>query len=152
MKKILVLLTILVLSACGNGASSSLEDFDNSNLKKDSKDKAFQSELPTRTPFEVESATFTPGPEGQEDLRQTFGFYGVDGEFMNLITYSGKVNFSGTDNSEQVEIGGNEGTFGEAENGSLSLHWEDGDLTYNLLADGEEVTKEELIEMANSFE
>ena len=71
---------------------------------------------------------------------------------MDLQTSSGVVHFSGTDNDEQVEIGDNEGTFGKTENGSLSLHWKDEDLTYHLMANGDEVTKDELIETAESFE
>ncbi|WP_421383406.1 DUF4367 domain-containing protein [Bacillus salacetis] len=153
MKKLFILVTILFLAACGNsGASSNLEDFDNSNLKDDLQEEAFQSELPTKMPFEVKGATFTPTPGDQREVMQTFQFEGVDGQFMDLKTNSGEVHFSGTDNDEQVEIGDHEGTFGKTENGSLSLHWEDGDLTYHLMANGDEVTKEELIETAGSFE
>jgi hypothetical protein len=153
MKRLFVLFVILFLGACGNsGTSSSLEDFDNSNLKEELKEEAFQSELPTKMPFEVKEATFTPTPGEQREVMQTFQFDGVDGQFMDLKTNSGEVHFSGTDNEEQVEIGDNEGTFGKTENGSLSLHWKDGDLTYHLMANGDEVTKEELIETATSFE
>ncbi|MEW4306006.1 DUF4367 domain-containing protein [Rossellomorea marisflavi] len=153
MKKALILIMgLLFLTACGNSASSSLEEYDNSDLKNDIQNEPFQSELPTKLPFEVDSATFTPAPGEQSKTMQTFQFEGVDGQFMDLKTNSGEVNFSGTDNDESVEIGDNEGTFGETKNGSLSLHWKDGDLTYQLMAKGDKVTKEELIETAKSFE
>ncbi|WP_044022439.1 DUF4367 domain-containing protein [Bacillus sp. SG-1] len=153
MKKLFVFVTILFLAACGNsGASSNLEDFDNSDLKEGLQEEAFQSELPTKLPFAVRGATFTPTPGDQRELRQTFQFDGVDGQFMDLRTNSGEVHFTGTDNDEQVKIGDHDGTIGETENGSLSLHWKDGDLTYHLMANGDEVTKEELIETAESFE
>jgi hypothetical protein len=153
LKKFFMFVVLLFLAACGNsGASSNLEDFDNSSLKEDLQEESFQSELPTKMPFEVEGATFTPSPGDQREIIQSFQFHGVDDEFMDLTTYSSEANFSGTDDDEQVEVGGNEGTFGEAENGSLRLLWKDGDLTYRFMAKGEEVTKEELIETAESFE
>jgi hypothetical protein len=153
LKKFLIFVLILFLAACGNsGASSNLEDFDNLSLKEDLQEEAFQSELPTKMPFDVEGATFTPTPGDQREIIQSFQFHGVDDEFMDLQTYSGEAHFSGTDNDEQVEIGDNEGTFGEYENGSFGLRWKDGDLTYRLMAKGDEVTKEELIETAESFE
>ena len=69
MKKLFVFVGILFLAACGNsGASSNLEDFDNSNLKEDLQEETFQSELPTQTPFEVEGATFTPPPGDQREI------------------------------------------------------------------------------------
>ncbi|WP_409250609.1 DUF4367 domain-containing protein [Bacillus sp. SCS-153A] len=153
MKKLFLLIGILFLTACGNsGASADLEDFNHSNLKESLQEEAFQSKLPTRTPFEVEGATFTPTPGDQRETIQTFQFHGVDDEFMDLKTYSGEAHFSGNQDDEQVNIGENEGTFGETENGSLSLYWQDGNLTYHLMANGEEVTKEELIATAESFD
>lgn len=153
MKKLFVFVGILFLAACSDsGALSNLKDFDHSNLKEDLQDETFQSELPTKTPFEVKGATFTPTPGDQRETIQTFQFHGVNDEFMDLKTFSGEANFSGTDNDEQVEVGENEGTIGETENGSLSLHWKDGDLTYHLMANGDDVTKDELIETAESFE
>lgn len=153
MKKLFLFVGILFLAACSDsGASSNLKDFDHSNLKEDLQDETLQSELPTKTPFEVEGATFTPTPGDQRETIQTFQFHGVNDELMDLKTFNGEANFSGTDNDEQVEVGENEGTIGETENGSLSLHWKDGDLTYHLMANGDEVTKDELIETAESFE
>jgi hypothetical protein len=151
-KKLIVFLAVLLLTACGNDASSNLEKFDHSKLEEDIKDEAYQSKLPTGFPFEIESASYTPVPENQRDTMQTFQFYGINGEYIELRTNSGEVHFSGIEGSEQVSVNNHDGTFGETENGSLSLHWEDGDITYHLMAKGDEVTKEELIATAESFE
>jgi hypothetical protein len=154
MKKLLLSLVTIMLIAtgCGTSTGSNLQDVDVSNIKEEIKDEAFQSKLPTKIPFELDSATYSPVPEGQRDMMQTFQFTGVDGEFIDLKTYSGKVMEEGSQESEEVTIGDIKGKYIKNENGANGVIWKEDGLEYHLMAKEGDATKDELIEMAESFE
>jgi hypothetical protein len=156
MKKLFVFVVFLFLAACGNsGDSSSLESFDNSNLKEELNREAFQPMLPTKTPFEVIDAQVSHPPNQDNVLMIDFMSSGKSNH-MGLMVVVGKNIESSLMGFEEVKIGDLKGKYAVKDTEAKILKWtEDGisyDLTYFEKQSKEDITKKELIKMAESFE
>ncbi|MGG4166409.1 DUF4367 domain-containing protein [Rossellomorea vietnamensis] len=159
MKRLLFFLLVIPIFLFGcnngeNGNNSSLNDFDNTELKEQLKDQDFQPKLPSKTPIAVENAQFDPPVEGREVL--TFDFFGEESH-LGLMTVRGKkVSNSSDIEYEEVEIGELKGKYGVNDAGVMNLYWTDDKTYYRLTYYGKqsekEITKEELIATAESFE
>jgi hypothetical protein len=152
----LLVISVLLMS-CSNadgGNDSSLHDFDNSDLREQLNQQDFKPKLPSKTPIEVKDAQFDPPIAGHEIV--TFDLYG-EGSHMGLMMVRGKEVSNRSDNEyEEVEIGDVKGEYGVDDAGVMHLDWTDDRIHYRLTYYGEqsekEITKEELIETAESFE
>ena len=95
MKKILVMLLPILLLVLGCSAGTSLTEFDNTKLKEEINDQAFQPELPTKLPFEIEEAVFTIPPQEQQPSNiLSFDFFGSEdengkGNHLSLMAVNG---------------------------------------------------------------
>ncbi|MEI5909642.1 DUF4367 domain-containing protein [Bacillus spongiae] len=161
MKKTFVFLTVLFLTACANfGAFSSLEDFDNSSLKEELKGMAFQPKLPTITPFKV-TDTQVIYDENQDNL-MVIDFMSLDesdnrvNNRMSLEAFNGGNIEERNMRREEVEIGEITGRYKVNDAEAMILEWDKDGIYYSLIFYGKqsekEVTKEELIKTAESFE
>jgi hypothetical protein len=159
-KKLFVFFAIMFLAACGNsGASNGLEDFDNSSLKEELKEEAFEPQLPTNTPFKVTDTEVTHPPNQDSVLMIDFTSYGDDDKIkntMSLMAVNGKNIDDAIMEFEDVEIGAITGQYAVNDAEAMILKWEEGGISYNLAFYGkqseQDVTKEELIKTAESFE
>lgn len=160
MKKLFVLFSILFLAACGSsGASNNLEDFDNSRLKEELKEVAFQPQLPTNTPFKVTETQVNHPPNQDTVLMIDFMSYGDDDKIKNTMSLMA-VNGENIDDAimefEEVEIGDITGLYAVNDAEAMILKWEEAGISYTLTFYGKqsekEITKEDLIDTAASFE
>jgi hypothetical protein len=157
LKKLFVFVVIFFLAACGNsGTSSNLEDFDNSNLKEELSAKAFQPKLPTKTPFEVTDAQVSNAPNQDTVLTIDFTNSGESSNYMGLMAVNGKNVESSKMEFEEVKIGDIKGKYAVNNAGTMILKWTENGISYDLTYFGKqsekEITKEELIKTAESFE
>ncbi|WP_113926877.1 DUF4367 domain-containing protein [Bacillus sp. P14.5] len=161
MKKIFVIIAVIFLTACGNsGASGGLEDFDHSRLKEELEEEAFQPQLPAKTPFEVTETQVTHPPNQDTVLMIDFMSYRDDNKIKNSMSLMA-VNVKSVDDAilkfEEVKIGDITGKYTVNDAGAIILKWNKEGIAYNLTFYGgkvseAEVTKEELILTAESFE
>lgn len=161
MKKVMMLIAIIFLAGCGSsGDSSGLEDFDHSSLKEKLKEEAFQPQLPTETPFEVTDTQVTHPPNQDTVLMIDFMSYRDDGKIKNTMSLMA-VNAKSVDDAilkfEEVTIGDITGQYVVNNAGAMILKWTKDGIAYNLTCysgeiSEEDVTKEELIQTAESFE
>ena len=156
-KLIVVLLTIpLFLIGCSGGTQSTLADFDHTQLKKQIEDQGFQPKLPAKMPFEGAKAEFSPPPNQQEVLIFDFFSHGEENNnHLGLMIVNGKKGSSNME-FEDVSIGDLKGKYAVNNAEAQTLRWKDGEIEYSLTYYGKqsdkEVSKEELIETAKSFE
>ncbi|MEI5908041.1 DUF4367 domain-containing protein [Bacillus spongiae] len=151
MKKLLFLLVtmMVLLIGCSNG--SDLQEYEHSSLKDDLKGEPFQAKLPTKLPFEVELATFTPAPtEEQKESIQTFQFDGINGELLDMKAFKNEVDYGEID-KEEVTIGGETGYYFENENDAKILIWINEGMNYELATMEKSITKNDLVEVAKSI-
>ncbi|WP_409253319.1 DUF4367 domain-containing protein [Bacillus sp. SCS-153A] len=157
MKKILflLLLNVLLLAACGS-VNSSLKNFDNTELKKEMEELAFQPKLPTKTPFEVTETDFRHPPSSDDIIMVDFMSFGDSNNHMSLMVVNGKNVESSNMDFEDVEVGDTTGKYAVNDADAMILKWTEDGISYDLTFFGKqsekEVTKEELIETAESFE
>jgi hypothetical protein len=157
MKKRLFLLfvNVLLLAGCGGG-NSSLNTFDNTELKKEMEELAFQPKLPTKTPFEVTGTDVRHPPSSDDIIIVDFISSGEKNNHMGLMVANGKNVESSNLDFEDVEIEDNTGKYAVNDADAMILKWTEDGVSYSLTFFGKqsekEVTKEELIETAVSFE
>ena len=151
----LLLAIPLMLLGCSSGSDVTLHSFDNSVLKEQTKEQSFQPELPTKVPFKVTDAQFSPPPK--QDTVLTFDFYsqGESNNHLSLMVVKGKI--ASTEREfEEVEIGDEKGGYAVNGAGAQILKWSKGDvdyaLTYFAKQSDDQISKEQLIETAKSFE
>ncbi|PGY12642.1 DUF4367 domain-containing protein [Bacillus sp. AFS031507] len=156
-KKFLFLLAFVPLLLMGCTASgSNLYEFDHSKLKEQVKDQEFQPELPSKLPLENMKASFSPIPD-QADV-QTFDFF-TNGKgnknHLELLVVNKKASSSNL-KFEEVEIGDLNGQYAVNDEKAQILRWKENNLEYTLTYYGQqsdkELSKEDLIETAKSFE
>ncbi|EDL66608.1 DUF4367 domain-containing protein [Bacillus sp. SG-1] len=160
MKKLFVLVVVFLLAACGGiGGSSNLETFDNSKLKEELKEGAFQPRLPTNTPFKVTDTQVIHPPNQDTRLMIDFMSYGDNEKIKNtmgLVAVNGKNVESSMLEFEEVEIGEITGQYAVNGAEAMILKWSEDGISYSLTYYGKqsekEVKKEELIDTAESFE
>ncbi|WP_409250643.1 DUF4367 domain-containing protein [Bacillus sp. SCS-153A] len=160
MRNLLVFVGILFLAACGNIVDSSgLEDFDNSSLKQELKEKPFQPQLPTKTPFKVSDTQVIHLPNQDTVLMIDFMSYRDNERIKNtmgLMVVNGKNVESSNMEFEDVKIGDIKGKYAVNSADAMILKWtKDGisyDLTYFGKQSEKEITKADLIKTAESFE
>lgn len=161
MKKILVMLLPILLLVLGCSAGTSLTEFDNTKLKEEINDQAFQPELPTKLPFEIEEAVFTIPPQEQQPSNiLSFDFFGSEdengkGNHLSLMAVNGGKVESNIE-YEDVKIGDLKGNYAVNDEEEMILNWSENDIHYRLTfyvqQSENEVTKDDLIETAKSFE
>ncbi|APH05438.1 hypothetical protein [Bacillus weihaiensis] len=157
MKQKLALLVISIIILVGCNQAVNIVAYDSVQLEKDLKKQAFQHKLPTSLPFKVEDTEITSLPN-EQDKQITIDFYGLGtnelGDHLSLsVVNGGEV--GKLEGGRKVDLENNEGTY-KSEQGEEILSWSEDNLHYRLTYYKEQsdtnVTKEELIEVANSFE
>ncbi|GGF26879.1 hypothetical protein GCM10010954_27400 [Halobacillus andaensis] len=154
----LFFVTMLVfLVGCSDGSADDLEPFDHSALEEELNAESFQPKLPAQLPYEVEDYNYTPGPMSQKDTLLNFEFIGKGPTIIELMTTKGDINYGDDVATEQVEVGDTQGEYGESKDeSSKRLVWKEDDISYELkyFMEGSEknITKDELIQSAESFQ
>ncbi|WP_273131106.1 hypothetical protein [Bacillus weihaiensis] len=157
MKQKLTLLVISIILLVGCNQAVNIVAYDSVQLEKDLEKQAFQHKLPTSLPFKVEDTDITSLPN-EQNKQITIDFYGLGtnelGDHLSLsVVNGGEV--GKLEGGRKVDLENNEGTY-KSEQGEEILSWSEDNLHYRLTYYKEQsdtnVTKEELIEVANSFE
>lgn len=156
-KLFIILITLSVfLIGCNSTNSTSLPEFENSTLKEKIKDAEFQPKLPTKLPFDASKAEFNPPPNSDDTLIFDFTSEGEDkNNHLGLKVVKGKK-ISRDNKGEEVEIGDNSGFYAENDADTQTLTWQEEEISYTLTYFGnqsyKEISKEELIKTAESFQ
>ncbi|XQY93314.1 hypothetical protein ACNRWW_07940 [Metabacillus sp. HB246100] len=157
MKQKLTLLVISIILLVGCNQAVNIVAYDSVQLEKDLEKQAFQHKLPTSLPFKVEDTDITSLPN-EQNKQITIDFYGLGtnklGDHLSLsVVNGGEV--GKLEGGRKVDLENNEGTY-KSEQVEEILSWSEDNLHYRLTYYKEQsdtnVTKEELIEVANSFE
>ncbi len=157
---ILIAIPFLLLGCSNLSKNSQLSEFDNSDLKTKLEDQAFQPKLPSKLPFEVEQAEFTPPPKDYMPVTIHFlSSRNGNGDHLELLIFNhkdgGNVQHSGV-KFEDVKIGDIKAKYAVNDSEAMMLNWTEDDIFYGLTYYGKqsdtEITKEDLIETAKSFE
>ncbi|SFG62226.1 protein of unknown function [Halobacillus alkaliphilus] len=128
-----------------------LYEYDRSRLVSRTEDEAYQPKYPTVMPFEVDGVEVEAGPMEQKDTLLTFTFHAETGEMMELMTVkNGDISYQGVE-TEEVSIGEQNGQYAGNKGDTQRLIWEDGSITYELKGNIEDLSKENLITVAESF-
>ena len=127
-----------------------LFDYDRSRLVSRTGDEAFQPLYPTIMPYEVDAVEIKH--ESQDDSSITFIFHGETGEKMELMTVKNGEISSDKLETKEVSIGDQKGRYAGTEGETQRLIWTDGSITYELKGKIEDLSKEDLITVAESFE
>ncbi|MBN8192929.1 DUF4367 domain-containing protein [Bacillus sp. NTK074B] len=141
---------LLFVVGCSNGQT--LTKYNHDQLSEDLKKEGIDPKLPTRFPMAVKDAKIQMPPH--KSAIYSVMFNGGDGEVFDLRIHSGDVTFEGDFEKEEVKINGKDGFYTEDKAG-LDVNWKDGDyfyiLSYQTIGLDTEVTKETMIEIAESF-
>ncbi|UOY92411.1 DUF4367 domain-containing protein [Ectobacillus sp. JY-23] len=154
MKKVLVafLLASSLIVACSKG-NNDLQNFDKTKLVSEVKKAEFQPKLPTQMPFQVKSTDVSS--LGTQKNVMTIMFVGEGGEQMGLQIVKGNVEYADDLKRETIKIGSKEGYYVKNDAGAQMLNWKDNgisyDLTYFSKQSKKEISKEQLIGVAESF-
>ncbi|WP_456270970.1 DUF4367 domain-containing protein [Bacillus sp. AK031] len=156
MKKVLFMLTITILILFGcSSSNSTLHNFDTSQLEKEMDTLSFQPKLPTKIPFEETNAQFSQPPSSENIITIDFMSTGESTNHLGLMIVNGKSVESSDLEFEEVTIGNNKGKYAVNNAGAMIVKWTDNNISYDLGYYGQqsdkEITKEELIETAESF-
>ncbi|MGR9049620.1 hypothetical protein ACQ4XT_13425 [Halobacillus faecis] len=157
MKKLLLIITLaLILGGCSS--TNGLYKFNNDELSKKTIDMAFNPQLPTELPFEVEQTEFSHPPKVQQPYKTlTFDFYGESKEHLSLLTINGgEVSSTSQEEYQDVQVGDKSGKYFVDSSENKTLRWEEGKIHYVLKYFAEQsetkVEKNDLIEAAESFQ
>ncbi|WP_335872838.1 DUF4367 domain-containing protein [Bacillus sp. 2205SS5-2] len=135
----------------GEGRITGITEVQQVELMEAIENEPFQAKLPTFLPFEQEMATFTPAPtENQRESFQSFQFYGVNGEFIDMKAFKGGW-VRGEVKTEEIKIGDFTGYYLVNEQGAKIIFWEVGNVDYDLATKDDEISKDDLIRVAKSF-
>lgn len=154
-----IMAVLFIITGCTNSNASEGIPYDSENLQTQLEETSYQPKLPTRFPFEVEDARFSPTPTMGEEKVFNFTFIGAD-KAVELMTFNGN-SMNLAMETEAVDIGSIEGEYGEnVVNGQETtvrrLIWKEEEVVYQLSSGNvngnEGATKEELIDIAKSFE
>ena len=152
MKKWMIVCMMILLSMVGCSNGQTLTKYDHDQLSRDLKKEGIDPKLPTRFPMVVEDYEIQMPPH--KSAIYSIMFNGEDGEVFDLRIHSGDVTFEGDFEKEEVMINGKDGFYTEDKAG-LDVNWKDGDyfyiLNYQTIGLDTEVTKETMIEIADSF-
>ncbi|WP_273853526.1 DUF4367 domain-containing protein [Guptibacillus spartinae] len=127
-----------------------LFNYDRSRLVSRTGDEAYQPMYPTVMPFEVDGVEIKH--ESEDDSFITFIFYAETDIKMELMTVQDGEISSQKDETEEVTIGDQKGVYAGKEGEMQRLIWTEGSITYELKGKIEDLTKEDLITVAESFE
>jgi|GEM_PF-6442550 len=128
-----------------------LFEYDRSRLVSRTEDEAYQPKYPTVMPFEVDGVEIETGPMDQKDTLLTFTFHAETEEMMELITVKdGDISYVDLE-TEEVSIGEQTGQYAGNKGDPQRLIWKDGSITYELKGNVEDLSKEDLITVAESF-
>ncbi len=155
----MVFVVLLVLAGCST--SGNLYDYDDTKLKEGLEERAFQPRVPTKLPFDDGQADLNPPielGEGQDDTVIMIDFTSSGEGNRNLMGLEivKDIDVHSDMEYETVDIGELKGQFAETEAGNMVLNWKEDNMNYTLSYYKEqsdtEITKEDLIETAKSFE
>lgn len=127
-----------------------LFDYDRSRLVSRTGDEAYQPMYPTVMPFEVDGVEIKH--ESQDDSSITFIFHGESGEKMELTTVQNGEISSDQVETEEISIGDQKGLYAGKEGETQRMIWTNGSITYELKGKIEDLSKEDLLIVAESFE
>ncbi|TGB03629.1 DUF4367 domain-containing protein [Halobacillus salinus] len=156
MKKLILMIPLLMIIV-GCSSASGLHKFNNDELSNKTEGLAFNPQLPTELPFEVEQAEFSHPPKVQQPYKTlTFDFYGEDKEHLTVLAVNGgKVSSTSQEEYQEVLVSDKSGKYFVDGSGNKTLRWEEGGIHYILEYFAEQsdtkVAKDELIEVAESF-
>lgn len=129
-----------------------LFEYDRSRLVNRTGDEAFQPKFPTIMPFEVNGVEIQPGVMKQKDTVLNFIFHAETKESIKLMTVNdGEISYDDLE-TEEVSIGEMTGQYAGKEGETQRLIWTDGSIAYELKGNVEDLSKEDLITVAESFE
>ncbi|MBA2174233.1 DUF4367 domain-containing protein [Halobacillus locisalis] len=129
-----------------------LFEYDRSRLVSRTGDEAFQPKYPTIMPFEVNGVEIQPGAMKQKDTVLNFIFHAETEETMKLMTVKdGDISYDDVE-TEEVLMGDLTGQYAGVEGETQRLIWTDGSITYELKGNVEDLSKEDLTTIAESFE
>lgn len=153
MKKVsyIVIAFILILVGCSNQSTSKeLVDYDKEKIINSLNELSFNPEIPKLLPFEpIESEVDVADIGGMESSLLSVKF---TNESKEEISFSaGKVENTFDFTEEKVKIkNGLEGKYGD-ENNTKILSWKKDDIYYELFADSDSYSKDEILKIAKSF-
>lgn len=156
---VIIMIVLFILGGCANSNAIEGIHYDSEALQSQLEDKSYQPKLPTKFPFEVKNASFSPTPTANEEKVFNFTFIGAEVS-VELMTFN-RDSINLDMETEKVRIGSIDGQYAESEvndKGAIvrRLVWKEDDGVYNLSSantgknDG--VSKNELIQIAKSFE
>ncbi|MCA1011629.1 DUF4367 domain-containing protein [Halobacillus halophilus] len=129
-----------------------LFEYDRSRLASRTEDEAYQPKFPTVMPFEVDGVEIEAGPMNQKDTLLTFTFFSETGEMLELMTVKeGGISYQDLE-TEEVSIGEQTGQYAGKKGDPQRLMWKDGSITYELKGKVKDLSKEDLITVAESFQ
>ena len=126
--------------------------YDSSTLVSRTGDEAYQPKYPTVMPFEVDGVEIEPGMMEQRDTLLTFIFHAETSETMELTTVKDDEISNQNLEAEEVSIGNQTGQYAGNEDKDQRLIWTDGSVKYELKGNVEDLSKDDLIKVAESFE
>lgn len=162
MKKFFSVLVIFLfcITGCGThgagGSAQGLTKYDNTELKAQLKDAAFQPKLPTKMPIGVNETTV----QYSDDNKVGIVFEGPGKENnkayrISLDISKGEGNYGSPGNSKEVDIGGIKGQYGEGNPRLRTITWREDGISYYLLLQYNKsefaLSEKELINIAKSF-
>ncbi|WP_163527285.1 DUF4367 domain-containing protein [Halobacillus ihumii] len=129
-----------------------LFEYDRSRLVSRTGDEAYQPKYPTVMPFEVDGVEIEPGIMEQKDTLLTFIFHSETNETLELKTIKdGEISYQDLE-TEEVSIGDQTGQYAGNEGETQRLIWKHGSITYELKGNVEDLSKDDLLTVAESFE
>ncbi|MGA9288212.1 MAG: DUF4367 domain-containing protein [Anaerobacillus sp.] len=128
-----------------------LFEYDRSRLVSRTGDEVYQPKYPTVMPFEVDGVEIEHGSMEQKDSLIKFIFHAETNKAMELTTVKdGEISYQELE-TEEVSIGKQKGQYAGNEGDTQRLIWTHGSITYKLQGDVENLSKEDLITVAESF-
>ncbi|WP_226658879.1 DUF4367 domain-containing protein [Guptibacillus hwajinpoensis] len=124
--------------------------YDRSRLVSRTGNEAYQPLYPTVMPFKVDGVEIKH--ESKDDSSITFIFHGETGEKMELMTVKNGEISSDKLETEEVSVGDQKGQYAGNEGETQRLIWTNGSITYELKGKIEDLSKEDLLTVAESFE
>ncbi|MFD1020981.1 DUF4367 domain-containing protein [Thalassobacillus hwangdonensis] len=154
-KLIFMVISISVIFTGCVGDDVALHKFDNENLLNQLENESFQPKLPTKLPFKASHAQFTRPPNQTNLISIDIFSDDEKSDHLSMMVVKGDMESVSQSGFEQVEIGNIQGYYVKNQAGAMLLYWTDNSIDYQMTyfspQSESEVTKEELIETAESF-
>ncbi len=152
----ILLVAVFVLGGCANNNTSGQISYDDEQLRSQLEEAFYQPLLPTKFPFEVEDASFSPIPTDNDEKVFNFDFIRKD-NVVELMTFNGE-SINDDTKTEKVKFDETEGEYFESnDKGTTVKHliWKEDGVVYDLStandSESQGISKEELIQIAESF-